>query len=1049
MEFFLTQVVGFLLGLAVNETSTALLKGREKKLLQALQDEERLREAIASHRSLPDELGVVCNKLAQKLWHPRGIPPHEFPLWKLLTEKDFQADLAVWFMAGDIEEGTEIKIRLAERMKQALAGADPRQAATLRQDYFTALDRVIFSTPLLAQWRHQLSLDYLRGQMAVVRRRADEQAGIYTAEKRRAALERYCEQALTAWDIIDLANMPAEDTHIATQRLLLRQLYMPLRIDVEMPEEKANAGELLARLEARRDQRRRREAGHFAPSEEEAAAAGEPFERRVPVGQRLGVSQRLVVLGDPGGGKTTMLRWMATAYLLRHRGDDAFRHLPDTETLPDESWIPVLIRCRDLGPGDLCRSFVDFLTQHLYKTELQHEEAAVMKAVILEWIANGRALLLVDGLDEISDPQVRVMFCQELERTAARYPAAPIMITSRVVGYRDMPYRMGSGFEHGQIAELSAEDKDHFAQRWVEVTERHQLADERARRAQELREALHSSDRIERLTGNPMLLTTLALVKRKVGRLPSKRNKLYAEAVSVLLNWNPLRYEPIDEDEAIPQLGYLAYEMCRQGVQRLPESEVLDLLDRMRVEYPNIRAIKNSNLTPREFLKVLEARSSLLMQSGGIWPKKRKEELTWEFRHLTFQEYLAARALLDGRYSGRDKSVTLAEQVAAIVTSIRRQDSGAGFVFAEDEDMVSESWRETLRLVVSSCKDDDTDDLVRAILYPHLKEQSDTSSRPRVILAALCLVDEPNVSEKAAEDVLSNLAAIVDKRDGVGSIESLCAETAASLVLTPWSSILLKCLVSEYCRRAPNERYAVGGLWGAIEVLRLSTQVEPSVVWSNWMRRLSSDDPIERLSASFSVMECAFLEMTNGLEKSILEVAPLDALIAALLSNCRRGVLDAHASLWALVWLRGGFLHHQALSSEEGVWLPTVRELQQLTDLLRGAPPDEGDLKRYLISIIGGAARPEDGALMASFLLDKDEDVRRGAVLGMLSIRNIAQEKALLSALLGAYSVQGWEPGDPITNRHIDIAAKKLKVPLDEARTLYESIAPHYHLKFA
>ena len=53
-----------------------------------------------------------------------------------------------------------------------------------------------------------------------------------------------------------------------------------------------------------------------------------------------------------------------------------------------------------------------------------------------------------------------------------------------------------------------------------------------------------------------MLLTTLALVKRKVGKLPSRRTKLYAEAVSVLLNWNPRYYKVIEEDEAIPQLEY-------------------------------------------------------------------------------------------------------------------------------------------------------------------------------------------------------------------------------------------------------------------------------------------------------------------------------------------------------------------------------------------------------------------------------------------------------------------------------------------------------------
>ena len=47
-----------------------------------------------------------------------------------------------------------------------------------------------------------------------------------------------------------------------------------------------------------------------------------------------------------------------------------------------------------------------------------------MRAVILDSIAKGDALVLVDGLDEITNLQVRMMFCQELERTAVALPGS-------------------------------------------------------------------------------------------------------------------------------------------------------------------------------------------------------------------------------------------------------------------------------------------------------------------------------------------------------------------------------------------------------------------------------------------------------------------------------------------------------------------------------------------------------------------------------------------------------------------------------------------------
>lgn len=453
---------------------------------------------------------------------------------------------------------------------------------------------------------------------------------------------------------------------------------------------------------------------------------------------------------------------------LRYKGDDAFNKIPDTQTLSSQPWIPVIIRCRDLGEADLCRCFTDFLTQHLNKTELLPEEADVMLAVVLDRIAKGEVLLLVDGLDEITNAHVRMMFCQELERTAARYPDAPIVVTSRIVGYRDMPYRMGSGFEHGVIAELNRDDKNLFAQNWVDVTEQHQT-DEKAKRTQELIDALHSSDRIERLTGNPMLLTTLALVKRKVGKLPSNRTKLYAEAVSVLLNWNPRLYQTIEEDEAIPQLEYLAYDMCRRGVQRLTEDEVLDLLEKVRNEYPNIRAIRRRE--PEAFLELLEARSSILVKSGGIWQKnKTQEKPVWEFRHLTFQEYLAARAHLDGRYPGRDKTKSLADQVVPLAGAVQQTQYRRPVLKSRDELEVPESWREALRLLAADCKDDDVDYVLLAILNPMAGEDKAKTARPRVVLATLCLADEPNVSEEIAQKVLTTFAATVGKDDGCGHV---------------------------------------------------------------------------------------------------------------------------------------------------------------------------------------------------------------------------------------------------------------------------------------
>ncbi len=545
------------------------------------------------------------------------------------------------------------------------------------------------------------------------------------------AERRYRELALLACDIIDLANLP-EDRHVATRQLELRRLYVPLRIRVEAAAQSDTGDDQLEAIERRREARRR----SSTPWTQEDNIG------RVSIGDRLAKAKRLVVLGDPGAGKSTIIRWLATAYLLRLKNDPDWKDLPDVATLPAEDWLPILIRCRDLD--DSCVSLDDILRQMLRKAEITEAESAALRAILSSKIQKGKGLLLIDGLDEINDPISRANFCQQIERIAIANPDAAIVVSSRIVGYREMGYRIGRGFEHVSVDDLSPEDKDDFARRWCALTE---PKDRAQAAADDLIKDIHSTSRIERFTGNPMLLTTMALVKRKVGKLPRRRIDLYWEAVQALLAWRSAVDLPIDDREALPQLEYVAYAMCHQGAQQLREDEIIGLFERMRDEYPRIHAVKAH--TPEEFLTLLERRTGILVQAGQVRHKGRGVPV-YEFRHLTFQEYLAALALVDGRFPDRDTGRTLAENVAPLAsrTETTRDANGASTM------VVSEAWREALRLCVACCKDDEVDGVMRAILDPLPGEQGTPAVRSRAILAALCLADEPNISEPLAAEVL-------------------------------------------------------------------------------------------------------------------------------------------------------------------------------------------------------------------------------------------------------------------------------------------------------
>src|SRR5207244_2491966 len=144
--------------------------------------------------------------------------------------------------------------------------------------------------------------------------------------------------------------------------------------------------------------------------------------RRTSVGERLAKAKRLVILGDPGAGKTTLTRWIATAYLLRLKQDDDWKELPDVQTLPDADLLPIVIRCRDLDLSCLTGSLDDILKHTLRRAELSEPEGASLRELLRERLTNGTALLMLDGLDEITDPVVRARFCQQVEQIVTACP---------------------------------------------------------------------------------------------------------------------------------------------------------------------------------------------------------------------------------------------------------------------------------------------------------------------------------------------------------------------------------------------------------------------------------------------------------------------------------------------------------------------------------------------------------------------------------------------------------------------------------------------------
>ncbi len=117
--------------------------------------------------------------------------------------------------------------------------------------------------------------------------------------------------------------------------------------------------------------------------------------------------------------------------------------------------------------------------------------------------------------------------------------------------------------KQAKLAALDEQDVLSLCERWhVEVvgdTEKVRME------AREFGKTIWEKRHIRTLVENPRLLTTLLVVKRYVRELPRSRTALYREAIRVLVRtWNLEGYDPLDEDEALAQLSYVACAMMEE-----------------------------------------------------------------------------------------------------------------------------------------------------------------------------------------------------------------------------------------------------------------------------------------------------------------------------------------------------------------------------------------------------------------------------------------------------------------------------------------------------
>lgn len=348
-------------------------------------------------------------------------------------------------------------------------------------------------------------------------------------------------------------------------------------------------------------------------------------------------SSRNVIVGLPGAGKSTFFEWLQVK----------LASVEERLILGDQQAIPLMLRVRQLDLLNLPTG-----AALIEKATVSKDRAALMpKGWIDRQMKAGRILLMLDGLDE-TEPDLRDKYLLPwLLGLVKAYPKCHYLISSRPVGYA--PGSLDAGkFVECELLDFDETQIRDYTRHWCTAV---RLAQNELE-AEARREGERDGDKIEKgfwehpyirnLARNPLMLSAICLVNYfEGGSLPDDRALLYRLCVEGLLhNWDKRR--GINSEFGFNE----KLRACREVAL------VMQAEDRAEFEADRVKAVFTTVLDdPEQAVKLLEH----IRYRTGLLLERRPN--VFGFAHLTFQEYLAARAIHEGNWQGIDANQLVRE----------------------------------------------------------------------------------------------------------------------------------------------------------------------------------------------------------------------------------------------------------------------------------------------------------------------------------------------------------------------------------------------------
>ncbi|WP_369391028.1 NACHT domain-containing NTPase [Streptomyces sp. CG1] len=344
-----------------------------------------------------------------------------------------------------------------------------------------------------------------------------------------------------------------------------------------------------------------------------------------PADEALAGHDRVLLRGVAGSGKTTLIQWLAVSAATEPTGRMA--HLAGR--------VPFVLPLRTLTRhGERLPDPARFLAA--VGCPLAGAQPSGWEDRVL---AAGRGLILVDGLDEVPEPE-RIRARAWLHDLVDAFPGNRWLITSRPAAVGD-DWLVDDDFTELALTAMSPADVASFIRRWHRAAASGDAEEDAQLVAYEsqLLDAVRTKPDLGRLATNPLMCGLIcALHRDRHGYLPYGRKELYESALSMLLTRRDrerdMAVPELSEEPQLQLLQRLAYWLIRNGRTEMDRDRAETIVAESLPAVPAASALGDAAAVLDHFL----VRTGLLLGPAPDF---------LHFVHRTFQDFLGARAAVE------------------------------------------------------------------------------------------------------------------------------------------------------------------------------------------------------------------------------------------------------------------------------------------------------------------------------------------------------------------------------------------------------------------